>query len=229
MTNDQFSQSSPKLTDIDGTVYLTWLDNGYIFRMADVSEVLGSLFDSTTGNLSITADDSDMDTAVQVTVNKDVYKDGYIAGGDVNSYKDWYKKSAGDLGVTEEYYEDSIYKSLAETTLPAESANFSQRDDMETSISNYTVTSDGKDIYIFFTDFGTKDESNTGVEIYGVRYQRYFSDKDTSAGSGTGDTDSVNAEQKWGFGKAVQITDNNKVIDELDLYMDSDTDRKSVV
>lgn len=223
VTNDQFSQSSPKLTDIDGTVYLTWLDNGYIFRMADVSEVLGSLFDSTTGNLNITADDSDMDTAVQVTVNKDAYKDGYIASGDVNSYKDWYKKSAGDLGVTEEYYEDSIYKSLAESALPAESANFSQRDDMETSISNYTVTSDGKDIYIFFTDFGTKDESNTGVEIYGVRYQRYFSDKDTSAGSGTGDTDSVNAEQKWGFGKAVQITDNNKVIDELDLYMDSDT------
>lgn len=225
VTNDQLSQSSPKLTDIDGTVYLTWLDSGYIFRMADISEVLGSLFDSTTGNLNISAGDSDMDTAVQVTVNKDVYRDAYIGSdsSDVNSYKDWYKKTAGELGVTEEYYEDSIYKSLAESTLPAESANFSQREDMETSVSDYTVTSDGKDIYIFFTDFGTKDESNTGVEIYGVRYQRYFSDKDISAGSGTGDTDSENAKQRWGFGKAVQITDNNKVIDELDLYMDSNT------
>ena len=222
VTNDQLSQSSPKLTDIDGTVYLTWLDNGYIFRMADASEVLGALFDNTTGNIDTAADGSDMDENVIVTVNKDAYKNGNIAAGsNANSFKDWYKKGAADLGVTEEYYEDSIYKSLAESTLPAESANFSQREDMETSISNYTVTSDGKDIYIFFTDFGSQDESNTGVEIYGVRYQRYISDGGTDAGSETGDAGGVNAEQRWGFGKAVQITDNNKVIDELDLYMDS--------
>ena len=37
------------------------------------------------------------------------------------------------------------------------------------------------------------------------------------------DTEDAAADERWGFGKAVQITDNNKVIDELDLYMTEDS------
>ncbi len=78
----------------------------------------------------------------------------------------------------------------------------------------------GDDIYIFFTDFG-EDEDSTGVEIYGARYQRMLDEENAGSSAAEGAGGSV--DQKWGFGKAVQITNNNKVIDELDLYMTEDS------
>ncbi len=235
VTNDALSQSSPKLTDIDGTVYLTWLEEGYLFQMADATEILEALFGTSTEKIEISASESDSGQAVSVSIDKDVYRNGYIPSGTDNqearAYKDWYKKSATDLGITDtEYYDGSVYQDLADGTVQTDCANFSQREGMQTSVSNYTLTSNGKDIYVFFTDFGTKDEKSAGVELYGVCYRRWLGDGTGASGSAdaAAEGDSIDLAQDWGFGKAVQITDNGKVIDELSLYMDRESNISAV-
>lgn len=248
VTNDALGQSSPQLTDIDGTVYLTWLDDGYLFRMMDVSAMLEALFGRNTEQVEIAASENDGGQAVSISINKDAYRNGFIPVGtspdDVGNYKDWYKKSAAELGIADaQYYDETVYAQLKEGALQTESMNFSQREGMQTSVSNYTLTSNGKDIYVFFTDFGTKDEKSAGVELYGASYRRWLGGGENAGGSGSGSesaggsgsgsenagqADTIDLEQGWGFGKAVQITDNGKVIDELSLYMDRDSNISAV-
>ncbi len=224
ISRDNITQSAPRLTDIDGAVYLTWLDNGYIFRLMNVSNLLGALFDSGRSSFMVTADDGV--TAEAIRIDKSQYLDGYMNGAAQN--KEWYKKSAQELGLTAEYYQDTIYEELAQDIFHADGASLAQRKDVTTSIANYQLATNGDDIYIFFTDFGAEEDS-TGVEIYGARYQRMLDEEDeggagSSAAEGTdGGSPGGNEDQRWGFGKAVQITNNNKVIDELDLYMTEDS------
>lgn len=231
VTNDTLSQSSPRLTDIDGTVYLTWLEEGCLFQLMDVSEILEAVFGTSTEKIEISASESG-GQELSISVGKDVYRNDYVPSAfQTKGHENWYKKSAADLGITDtEYYDNSIYKQLADGTLHTDSANFSQREGMQTSISDYTLTSNGKDIYIFFTDFGTKDEKSSGVEIYGVCYRRWLGDGSGDSGSAkdTGEGDAIDLTQDWGFGKAVQITDNGKVIDELSLYMDRESNISAV-
>lgn len=197
ISNDSVSQSSPKLTDIDGTVYLTWLDNGYLFNLTDVSSLLGELFGE--------------DTKSDIKVDKSCYINGYIDGNKEN--RDWYIKTAKELGMDSENYENSFYEDIASGNFRQDSANFSQNEDIRSNISSYVLTSDGDDIYIFFTDFG-KDQNSTGLEIYGMKYKRMLREEADA---------SLKEDEEWGFsGKAVQITQENKVIDELDLYMAED-------
>lgn len=248
VTNDALGQSNPQLTDIDGTVYLTWLDDGYLFRMADVSVMLEALFGKSTEQIEIAASENDGGQAVSISINKDVYRNGHIPAGtgmqNAVKYKDWCKKSATELGIADaQYYDETVYAQLANGELQTECVNFSQREGMQTSVSNYILTSNGKDIFVFFTDFGTKDEKSTGVEIYGASYRRWLGDGGNAEGGGSGGsegdgsasggsdvagTDNIDLEQDWGFGKAVQITDNGKVIDELSLYMDRDSNISAV-
>lgn len=225
ISRDNICQSAPRLTDIDGVVYLTWLDSGYMFRLMNVTDLLEALFDTGSSSFVVTADDGV--TGETIRIDKSKYLDGYMDGAAQN--KEWYKKSAQDLGLAGEYYEDTIYEELAQGIFHADSANLAQREDVTTSIANYQLTTNGDDIYIFFTDFGA-EESSTGVEIYGARYQRMLDEEDEGTASGSraaegadGSNPAGSADQKWGFGKAVQITSNNKVIDELDLYMTEDS------
>lgn len=225
ISRDNICQSAPRLTDIDGAVYLTWLDSGYMFRLMNVTDLLEALFDTGSSSFAVTADDGV--TGETIRIDKSKYLDGYMDGSAQN--KEWYKKSAQELGLAAEYYEDTIYEELAQGIFHADSANLAQREDVTTSIANYQLTTNGDDIYIFFTDFGA-EESSTGVEIYGARYQRMMDEENEGTASGSSAAESTDgsgpadsAEQKWGFGKAVQITNNNKVIDELDLYMTEDS------
>ena len=113
------------------------------------------------------------------------------------------KKTAAELGMSDDVYENSIYEALYNGTFNVTSANFQGNDDLCTSIGNYIVTSNGEDIYIYYTEL-SQDSTKNGTEIYGVRYQR---------GTDNG---------YWKFGNSVQITDFGMVIDELDLYMTDD-------
>ena len=122
---------------------------------------------------------------------------------DDNKNADWYKKTAAELGMSDDVYENSIYEVLYNGTFNVTSANFQGNDDLCTSIGNYIVTSNGEDIYIYYTEL-SQDSTKNGTEIYGVRYQR---------GTDNG---------YWKFGNSVQITDFGMVIDELDLYMTDD-------
>lgn len=111
--------------------------------------------------------------------------------------------------MSDDVYENSIYEDLYNGTFNVTSANFQGNDDLCTSIGNYIVTSNGEDIYIYYTEL-SQDSTKNGTEIYGVRYQR---------GTDNG---------YWKFGNSVQITDFGMVIDELDLYM-TDDDKISAV
>lgn len=46
ITNDSISNSLPKLTNINGELYLTWLDNGYMFKIMNLSDMLSSMFNA---------------------------------------------------------------------------------------------------------------------------------------------------------------------------------------
>lgn len=190
ITNDNVSQSSPKLSKIGDKVYLSWISEGHLFNLLNATELLESLFDEN----------------IVGTVYKDSESDD----------KDWYKKDAGDLSLSDEEYERSIYCDIAQNSnFRADVADFKQREGVTSNISDYIVTTNGDDIYIFFTEFGSERDDDTGVELYGVSYKRYISETDEESEGEAKDTD-------WGFSKSVQITDYGKVIDELDLIMTED-------
>ena len=46
ITNDSISNSLPKLTSINGELYLTWLDNGYMVKIMNLSDMLSSMFNA---------------------------------------------------------------------------------------------------------------------------------------------------------------------------------------
>ena len=217
VTKDTTS-SSPELTDINGTLYLTWLKEGYIFNIMDVSEMLEAMFDKSKTEMMYPENEE----PVEITVNKDVYLDSHMTRVDDNV--SWYKKNASELGIDDEAYKGSIYEDLANENFRVDSANIAQHEETMTSLSNYKITTNGDDIYIFFTDFG-KDENSTGVEIYGARYKRGIKEAENSNDN---DEQPVSSDSDWGFGKAVQITSNNKVIDELDLFMTKNNDVSAV-
>ena len=193
ITNDSISNSLPKLTNINGELHLTWLDNGYMFKIMNLSDMLSSMFNADSNG--------DMTDLINADTVNSAYKNGEMT--DDNKNADWYKKTAAELGMSDDVYENSIYEALYNGTFNVTSANFQGNDDLCTSIGNYIVTSNGEDIYIYYTEL-SQDSTKNGTEIYGVRYQR---------GTDNG---------YWKFGNSVQITDFGMVIDELDLYMTDD-------
>ena len=191
ITKDEVNQAAPKLTDLDGQVYLSWLENGCLFHMMNVNELLEAFFDTAEVG--------------------DVYRNA--------SGENWYRKSAQDLGLasgegsgdendTAVYYDGTFYDLANQGIFRSEFTNFQASEEETASIADYTLATNGNDIYIFYTDFGSSDPSEVSVELYGVRYQRDMSD------------DGV--DEDWGFGTAVMITDYDKVIDEFDLFMTAD-------
>lgn len=226
ISHDSVAQASPQLTDIDGVVYLTWLENGYIFHISDASNLLESLFDESNTENEVSKGDESTEME-KFTVDKSKYINGYMTEQSDN--KDWYKKTAAELGMDEKYYENSFYEDLSKGSFYSESANFSQNKDIQTSIGNYKLVTNGDDIYIFFTDSAADEntaDSPASMEIYGVRYQRVM-EENTEDNNSTEVQDTFeglqNDKEVWGFGKAVQITDYGKVIDEMDLYMTEDS------
>lgn len=79
---------------------------------------------------------------------------------DDNKNADWYKKTAAELGMSDDVYENSIYEALYNGTFNVTSANFQGNDDLCTSIGNYIVTSNGEDIYIYYTEL-SQDSTKT--------------------------------------------------------------------
>ncbi len=194
MTNDSVSQSNPGLTNIDGTVYLTWLENGGLFNLFDVSSMLDAMFDPESPASTV-----------------------YLQSAE-NGEKEWYRKTAEELGIDEEAYSRTLFEELYFGDISSEKENLQQDESSVVSISDYRLVTNGDDIYIFYTSADTKEGDN-GVELFGAHYQR-----DVVENSDTSDIDDTDAYEKWGFGKAVQITDYGKVIDEFDIAMTEEND-----
>ena len=197
--------SAPQLNKLDGRLYLTYLTGGSAFGLLDVSGLLEDIFTgpTETGENSVSAD-------VSVYKNADP-KD-----------QNWYKKTAEDLKMTAENYEHTIYDKLTRGEFEVDKTGLRQREGAESSGFDYTLTSNGKDLYLFFTDVSSKDNGTytTGKELYGMRYHR----RDENAVLDDTQTDT----EDGGFSAASQITDYNKVIDEMDIAMTEDN-RISVV
>ncbi len=195
ITNDTVSQSSPALTNIDGTVYLTWLENGGLFNLLDVSSMLGAMLGSESGVSSVYRQSAE------------------------NGEKEWYRKTASELGIDTEYYERTVLEELYNNDISSEKENLQKDESSFVSIADYRLVTNGDDIYIFYTSTDTK-EGDDGVELFGAHYQRDVSESDGESV----DVDNSETHENWGFGKAVQITDYGKVIDEFDVVMTKDND-----
>ena len=197
--------SAPKLNELDGRLYLSYLTNGNTFGLLDVSGLLEDIF---TGPTETGAD--------LVSADVSVYKNADAKD------QNWYKKTAADLKMTAEGYEHTIYDKLTRGEFEVDKTGLKQREESESAGFDYTLTSNGKDLYLFFTDVSSKDNGtySTGRELYGMRYHR----KDDNAVLGDTQTDT----EDGGFFAASQITDYNKVIDEMDVVMTEDN-RISVV
>ena len=186
LSDDYASQSVPKLTDIDGTIILTWIEDGYLFEMMNVTDLINALTDT----------------------------DTITDGAYTNSASDdaqWYKKTASELGLSDEEYDDSIYENICNNDFYVYETNFKGNDEQRTVISSYKLVSDGDDLYVFYTDFGDEHSDLTGVELYGAKFKRYQDD-------GSDEQE----DQEWGWSDSIKITDSGRVIDEFDLFIDAD-------
>ena len=128
----------------------------------------------------------------EMKVDKSKFINGYMDGKNEN--RNWYKKDAKELGMGQEEYEDSFYADIVSGSFRKDSVNFSQKEEIMSNISSYVLTTDGDDIYIFFTDFGS-DQDSSGVEILWDEIIKGMEE------------DAESKDEDWGFsGKAVQIT-----------------------
>ena len=213
--SDDKAKAVPKLTKVNGHLVLSWTEDGELLELLDVSGLIEALF--------------------HTTEIGGAYKDAagayYVKGGP--SDYDWYKKTAAQLGLSEEVddnspkpgYKGSYYEAIAQGDFRTVETRIKEDEDHSSSIDDYTITGDGRDLYVFYTDFGPEIEKAT-VELYGRRYRMA---KDTSGSTSSGTTGADGSEgnghhsnSAWGFTDAVRITDFDKVIDDFTLTMATD-------
>lgn len=172
--SDDKCQAVPKLTKVNGHLVLSWTEDGELLELLDVSGLIEALFHTTEiGNK--------YSEAVGAYYVKDVKPD-----------YDWYKKSAEELGLPKEVsdesstsgYIGSYYEAIAQGDFRTVETRIKEDEDHSSSIDDYTITGDGHDLYVFYTDFGPEIEKAT-VELYGRRYRMA---KDTSGSTGSGTT-----------------------------------------
>lgn len=204
--SDDKCQAVPKLTKVNGHLVLSWTEDGKLLELLDVSGLIEALFHT-----------SEIGT-------KYSDKGAYYVQGEQADY-DWYKKTASALGLSDENYEGSYYEAIAQGDFRTVETRIKEDEDHSSSIDDYTITGDGRDLYVFYTDFGPEIEKAT-VELYGRRYRMA---KDTSGSTGSGTTGADGSEgnghhsdSAWGFTDAVRITDFDKVIDDFTLTMATD-------
>lgn len=172
--SDDKCQAVPKLTKVNGHLVLSWTEDGELLELLDVSGLLEALFH--TAEIG------------------DAYKNAkgaYYVQGEKPDY-DWYKKSAEELGLPKEVsdksstsgYIGSYYEAIDQGDFRTVETRIKEDEDHSSSIDDYTITGDGRDLYVFYTDFGPEIEKAT-VELYGRRYRMV---KDTSGSTGSGTT-----------------------------------------
>lgn len=172
--SDDKAQAVPKLTKVNGHLVLSWTEDGELLELLDVSGLIEALFHSAEIG--------------------DAYKNAagayYVQDG-TPDYS-WYKKTASELGLPKEVsdtsstsgYIGSYYEAIAQGDFRTVETRIKEDEDHSSSIDDYTITGDGRDLYVFYTDFGPEIEKAT-VELYGRRYRMA---KDTSGSTGSGTT-----------------------------------------
>ena len=172
--SDDKCQAVPKLTKVNGHLVLSWTEDGELLELLDVSGLIEALFH----------------TDVIGTKYSEAPGAYYVKDGTPDY--DWYKKTAADLGLPKDVsdesstsgYEGSYYEAIAQGDFRTVETRIKEDEDHSSSIDDYTITGDGRDLYVFYTDFGPEIEKAT-VELYGRRYRMA---KDTSGSTGSGTT-----------------------------------------
>lgn len=229
--SDDKAQAVPKLTKVNGHLVLSWTEDGELLELLDVSGLIEALFHS-----------AEIGGAYRDAAGAYYVQDG------TPDY-DWYKKTASELGLSEDVddnspksgYIGSYYESIAQGDFRTVETRIKEDEDHSSSIDDYTITGDGRDLYVFYTDFGPEIEKAT-VELYGRRYRMA---KDTSGSTGSGTTGATgststgtngdaetgadgsegnghHSNSAWGFTDAVRITNFDRVIDDFTLTMATD-------
>ena len=170
--SDDKCQAVPKLTKVNGHLVLSWTEDGELLELLDVSGLIEALFH----------------TDVIGTKYSEALGAYYVKDGTPDY--DWYKKTAADLGLPKDVsdesstsgYEGSYYEAIAQGDFRTVETRIKEDEDHSSSIDDYTITGDGRDLYVFYTDFGPEIEKAT-VELYGRRYRMA---KDTSGSTGSG-------------------------------------------
>lgn len=169
--SDDKCQAVPKLTKVNGHLVLSWTEDGELLELLDVSGLIEALFHT-------------REIGTKYSEATGAY---YVQGEDADY--DWYKKkTASALGLSDETYEGSYYEAIAKGDFRTVETRIKEDEDHSSSIDDYTITGDGRDLYVFYTDFGPEIEKAT-VELYGRRY-RMAKDTGGSTGSGTTATSS---------------------------------------
>lgn len=172
--SDDKAQAVPKLTKVNGHLVLSWTEDGELLELLDVSGLIEALFHTT-----------EIGNKYSEAVGAYYVKDG------TPDY-DWYKKTASELGLPEGVldesstsgYNGSYYEAIAQGDFRTVETRIKEDEEHSSSIDDYTITGDGRDLYVFYTDFGPEIEKAT-VELYGRRYRMA---KDTSGSTGSGTT-----------------------------------------
>ena len=198
-------QAVPKLTKVNGRLVLSWTEDGEMLELLDVSGLIEALFYTTEVG----------------TAYKEADGAYYVKGGTPNY--SWYKKTASDLRLSEEVYEGSYYEAIYHDDFRNVETRLKENEEHSSSIDDYTITGDGRDLYVFYTDFGPEIEEAT-VELYGRRYRmaKDASSESSSTGQDGSEGTGHHSDSAWGFTDAVCITDLNEVIDDFTLTMDTD-------
>lgn len=203
LCNDYMPDMLPQLTELNGDIYLTWISQS--------NAVTGDAVVSSLNSLDISSMLERMKVGTRSNSGDEWSVDlGKVFNGD-NLNKDWYKKTADELGLSKKQYESSIFAQFVNNEFGISSTVLTEDKNIDTAFTDYKIIvgSDGN-IYTIWTDSGSTAEDDYSIELYGVVKNNSDDDQQISSWS-----------------KPVKITDfsditPNTVIDEFDATVAAD-------
>ena len=190
---------SPKLTKIEDDVYLTWLSNGCIYNAISANTIFGGL-DEVRGT-GIYAENNGLDMI-------------YSLSAEQIAQSGWYKLPYAALESASSETQGALYK-LSRCDFENNQKNFGEigadgEPEGSTLTDHQLVAGGDGNLYLFWTEQPNNDvKYDTGRELYGAALYR-------------GEiTESASSQNYSGWSDAVQLTEYNKVIDELTVSVNS--------
>lgn len=204
LCNDFIPDVEPKFTRVDDNVYLTFVSYSPAVSTGKNESVLNYI--------NIT---EYIDALQHGSESEEGTREWNIDMGDLffdeNPDDDipWYKKTATDLGITEEQYETSLYVDLFNSDIPFNHVSMNKNENEPSSLGSYQIVKgdDGR-IYVLWLDNGSTAQDDYSVELYGAVHS-----EDREVG------------ERAGWSKPVKLTNfsdvvDNTVIDEFTVAVD---------
>lgn len=183
ITNNYQSEISPKLTAYDGEIYLSWVSDASDFCMLNITESVKT---------------------IEEKGKMDIYQNA-----DPGS-PSWYKKSAEQLGMSEDEYSESLFDKLANSRFTGNSNDFSEDNYIDMNIGSYQLYNNNNEaMYLLWLDNSTDENGNMSQELYGAVFEKNVSE------------DSENDQKYSGWSDAVKLTNFGNMMDEFSAVFDT--------